>query len=137
MLQDRAFESGLVFNAELITDQEPLLRELADDYWRAHFHAIDPVVAALALAEGVQPAGLARLLGQVVSHPLLRILPEENLRSMRPCCRRSRQCIFAELSRSNGRSGAKKSRLIYFRKKELGEIGESPRRIGDAPFAAG
>jgi exodeoxyribonuclease V beta subunit len=76
MLQDRAFESGLVFNAELITDQEPLLRELADDYWRAHFHAGEPAIAALALAEKMSAAGLARLLQDVVSHPLLHILPE-------------------------------------------------------------
>ena len=76
MLQDRAFESGLVFNAELITDQKPLLRELADDYWRAHFHAGEPAIAALALAEKLSAAGLARLLQEVVSHPLLHILPE-------------------------------------------------------------
>jgi exodeoxyribonuclease V beta subunit len=76
LLQDRAFESGLVFNAELITDQGPLLRELADDYWRAHFHAGEPAIAALALAEKMSAAGLARLLQDVVSHPLLRILPE-------------------------------------------------------------
>jgi len=76
MLQDRAFESGLVFNAELITDQEPLLRELADDYWRAHFHTGEPAIAALAIAEKLSAAGLARLLQSVVSHPLLHVLPE-------------------------------------------------------------
>ena len=76
MLQDRAFESGLVFNAELITDQTPLLRELADDFWRAHFYNGDPAVTALALAENINAPSLASLLGQVVSHPLLRILPE-------------------------------------------------------------
>ena len=76
MLQDRAFESGLVFNAELITDQEPLLRELADDYWRAHFHAGEPAITALAIAEKISASGLAGLLHEVVSHPLLHILPE-------------------------------------------------------------
>ena len=76
MLEDRAFESGLVFTAELIHDQEPLLRELAEDYWRAHFQCGDPVIAALALAGKLDAESLASLLDRVVSHPFLRVLPE-------------------------------------------------------------
>ena len=76
MLEDRAFESGLVFTAELIKDQQPLLRELAEDYWRAHFQSGDPEITALALAEELDAEKLAALLARVVSHPFLRILPE-------------------------------------------------------------
>jgi len=33
MLRDRAFESGALFDAELITDQSDILHEITDDFW--------------------------------------------------------------------------------------------------------
>ncbi|HEX8313118.1 MAG TPA: UvrD-helicase domain-containing protein, partial [Chthoniobacteraceae bacterium] len=65
-LQDRAFESGTLFDAELVADQQALLREVADDYWRTHFHDGEPALVALAVLDGINPAALARLLGNTV-----------------------------------------------------------------------
>ena len=36
-LQDNAFESGSLFDTELVTDQSELLRDIVDDFWRMHF----------------------------------------------------------------------------------------------------
>ncbi len=36
-LQDNAFESGSLYDTELVTDQSDLLRDIADDFWRMHF----------------------------------------------------------------------------------------------------
>ncbi len=36
-LQDNAFESGSLYDTELVTDQNDLLRDIADDFWRMHF----------------------------------------------------------------------------------------------------
>src|ERR1035437_4439135 len=38
-LQDRAFESGALFDVELVTEQSAIMREIAEDYWRKHFYA--------------------------------------------------------------------------------------------------
>ncbi len=48
LLRDRAFESGTLFDAELIADQSHILRAVADDFWRRHFYDSSPVIAALA-----------------------------------------------------------------------------------------
>jgi len=34
MLQDNAFESGVLFDTELVSDQSHLLREIVEDFWR-------------------------------------------------------------------------------------------------------
>ena len=36
-LQDNAFESGSLFDTELVTDQSELLCDIVDDFWRMHF----------------------------------------------------------------------------------------------------
>ncbi|MDQ3624119.1 MAG: UvrD-helicase domain-containing protein, partial [Verrucomicrobiota bacterium] len=75
-LQDRALESGLPFDAELVTDQSELLREVADDYWRIQFYPDAPYLTALALARDFTPQTFARLLQETINHPRLTTLPE-------------------------------------------------------------
>jgi len=36
-LQDNAFESGSLYDTELVTDQTGLLRDIVEDFWRMHF----------------------------------------------------------------------------------------------------
>ena len=36
-LRDNVFESGSLYDTELVTDQTPLLREIVDDFWRMRF----------------------------------------------------------------------------------------------------
>jgi len=76
MLQDRAFESALPFTAELLTEQTPILREVAEDFWRLQLYQRDPVLTALALLSKVSTGGLVRRLGEVANKPLLVIEPE-------------------------------------------------------------
>ena len=75
VLHDRAFESGLLFDATLIADQRALLREAADDYWRREFYAGHPFLAVVALQHKLSPAALVKLLEKMVSHPSLAIEP--------------------------------------------------------------
>ncbi len=76
MLQERSFESGLLFDAELIADQEPLLQELVDDFWRMHFGHAPAVFGGLTLAAKLSSDGLLELLKGAIPRPLLRIIPE-------------------------------------------------------------
>ena len=81
ILRERALESGALFDAELLTDQSAVLRELAEDYWRIHFHAAAPVVIAACLQSQVNPASLAQLLRAQSAHPRLRVLPPPSERA--------------------------------------------------------
>lgn len=75
VLKDRAFESGGLFDSELIPDESAILSEVADDYWRKHFYCADPLLAGIALAGELGPNELARLLAQVVARPRMQIVP--------------------------------------------------------------
>ncbi len=75
MLKDRAFESGALFDAEMITDQSHVLREIVDDFWRAHFYACNPLLAAAAVQNGITPETLLRDLDDLVNKPTLEVIP--------------------------------------------------------------
>ena len=75
VLADRAFESGVPFDAELVTDQSRFLNEVADDFWRAHFYTDDTIMAALLRRERLKPAQLVELLAQLTNNPKLRVMP--------------------------------------------------------------
>src|SRR5207245_9011350 len=45
VLADRAFESGVLFETELVTDQSRFVHEVVDDFWRAHFYSDDCIMA--------------------------------------------------------------------------------------------
>lgn len=89
-LRDRAFESGSLFDTELVTDQSDLLRQAVEDFWRRHVLAAGPVPTACAVADVGSPDGL----WQTVSD----CLPHENLRVVSPAGDRSAETLAAELS---------------------------------------
>jgi exodeoxyribonuclease V beta subunit len=74
ILADRAFESGVPFKAELVTDQSRFLNEVADDFWRTHFYTDDTMMSAL-LRERLKPVQLVELLTQLINNPSLRVTP--------------------------------------------------------------
>ncbi len=74
-LQDHAFASGMLFDAELVTDQESLVREIVQDFWREHFYAASPLFYAHARASGMSPEGLHDLVGKNLFNPHLKVIP--------------------------------------------------------------
>ena len=59
MLQDNAFASGVLFDVELITDQNYLLCEIVEDFWRQHFYNASQLFLDYALENGYKnPASL-------------------------------------------------------------------------------
>ena len=77
-LKDRAFESGALFDTELLTDDTPLLQEVADDYWRVRFYEAGPLCAALLLKSKLQPESLLATLRLHNRHPGLQILSKHD-----------------------------------------------------------
>src|SRR5436190_13376766 len=74
VLADHAFESGVLFDTELTTEQSHFLYEVADDFWRAHFYTADPITAAV-VRDRMKPEQLVGLLEHVTNDPMLRVLP--------------------------------------------------------------
>jgi exodeoxyribonuclease V beta subunit len=75
VLKDRAFESGALFDAELITDQSMILIEMVDDFWRSHFYTASPLLVAAATTHKLTPASLRRDLEDLIKKPTLEIRP--------------------------------------------------------------
>ena len=73
-LKDRAFESGSLFDLELLADESDLVQAVADDYWRSRFYFADPVVVACALAGKLTPERLFEWLKQRQRRHGVRIL---------------------------------------------------------------
>jgi len=75
VLKDRAFETGNLFDTELITDQQAILRQLAEDFWRKEFYPAGKVPVAVALQNGLLgPKNLLPLINSSLCHPMLKIL---------------------------------------------------------------
>jgi len=78
MLQDNAFESGVLFDTELVSDQSHLLREIVEDFWRQNFYLASQLFITYALENGYNnPTSLLRTLnnGQYVGQPFLKVIP--------------------------------------------------------------
>ncbi len=64
VLHDHAFESGMLFDTELVTDQELLVREIVHDFWRKHFYRASPLFFNYAVARNFNPDSSSRHGGQ-------------------------------------------------------------------------
>ena len=76
VLHENAFESGALFDTELITDDQEIRREIVEDFWRNHFYETAPEVAAYALERKYSPESLRRFIGKLSLLSELRIIPE-------------------------------------------------------------
>ncbi len=76
-LQDSAFESGVSFDTEFMTDQGPLISEIALDFWaREIYDAPEPFVRSLLRPhDAVTPALLTQLARQAVANREVPTLP--------------------------------------------------------------
>jgi exodeoxyribonuclease V beta subunit len=75
MLQENAFESGTLFDAELITNERELIIEAVEDFWRRTFYG-DVGLAELAAAHWGTPAELARAIEGYLAKRDLKVLPQ-------------------------------------------------------------
>ena len=76
MLHENAFESGSLFDTELVTDQEDLKREIVDDFWRRHFYDASPLFVNYAINSKFSPDSLLALLANRHARPYLKIIPQ-------------------------------------------------------------
>jgi len=73
LLTDTAFESGIAFESELLADQQPLLQEVVDDFWRQRVQNLPAGLLGYLLDSGFSPDSLAVALDGQVNQPYLEI----------------------------------------------------------------
>lgn len=75
ILNDHTFETGDLFDSELITDQTPLIISVADDFWRRQIYDAPPELVGFVLASKIDPTYFRRLI-EKARHPGIRIIPD-------------------------------------------------------------
>lgn len=80
VLAEHAFESGILFDTELVPDERALVQEVADDFWRRTLYGASPGFVRWVLDHRAKldPEALAKLVRTHASRPYRRIdAPEE------------------------------------------------------------
>lgn len=76
ILYENAFESGSLFDTELVIEEENLKREIVDDFWRKHLYNASSLFVNYAIVKRFSPDSLLSLLRGRVSQPHLKIIPQ-------------------------------------------------------------
>ena len=80
MLHDNAFESGSLFDTELLTDQSRLIMQVVDDFWGEYFENASPLfVDYITNSESEKidrPEKLAGLLNTAIRRLSLKVIPQ-------------------------------------------------------------
>lgn len=75
MLQENAFESGVMFNAELIQDQRPIFEEIVHDFWARATYQAPPGFVRYLQKQRMIPRTLLGLVARVANKPDMPVLP--------------------------------------------------------------
>jgi len=74
-LQENAFESGSLYDTELVTDQGPLVQEIVADFWRNNFFGEDSALLATVLRKKWFLDEMAAFLRGKLGNPDLVVMP--------------------------------------------------------------
>lgn len=75
ILSDYSFETSILFDTELVSDQSELIQEVVDDFWRIWFSDKPPFLTQLALNNDSGPSGLTDLAGMLLRMPTAVLSP--------------------------------------------------------------
>ncbi|MFN3202816.1 MAG: exodeoxyribonuclease V subunit beta [Bradymonadia bacterium] len=75
MLQENAFESGVMFNAELVQDQRPIFEEIVHDFWARATYQAPPGFVRYLQQQRMTPRTLQGLVARVAGKPKMPVLP--------------------------------------------------------------
>ncbi|MBI4774343.1 MAG: exodeoxyribonuclease V subunit beta [Deltaproteobacteria bacterium] len=76
ILRENAFESGSLFDAEMILDQETLKRQIAEDFWRKHFYDAPVELVRYFMGKGISADTFLKLGHTSIGCPDLRVIPD-------------------------------------------------------------
>jgi exodeoxyribonuclease V beta subunit len=75
MLHENAFESGSLFDTELVADEGSLKEEVVFDFWRRRFYEAPPELVSYSQEKKFSPNYFLELLGNRITRPDLQIVP--------------------------------------------------------------
>ncbi len=73
VLSEHAFESGMPFESELVSEQTELLQEVVADFWRCEIQDLSPGLVDYLLAEKVTPESLLASVQKGIGKPYLEV----------------------------------------------------------------
>ncbi|MDY6933755.1 MAG: exodeoxyribonuclease V subunit beta [Spirochaetota bacterium] len=76
MLMENAFESGSLFDTELLSRQSELLLEIVDDYWRINFYNTPSLLAQYLILKKYSPDYFLQVLKNRSIDPSFEIIPD-------------------------------------------------------------
>ena len=88
-LQDNAFESGSLYDTELVTDQTGLLRDIVEDFWRMHFFREPAPLLGYTLRSRHSPETFISLLKNLHAGTGVKVIPDfsdEEIRTLDKEC---------------------------------------------------
>ena len=91
-LQENAFETGSLYDTELVTDQNPLIQEIVADFWRSNFFGEEAPLLAAVLRKKWFLDDMARFLRGKLANPDLAVMPlydQDQVEQMSRNCRSS------------------------------------------------
>ncbi|MGA7827182.1 MAG: exodeoxyribonuclease V subunit beta [Geobacteraceae bacterium] len=74
-LQEHAFESGSLYDTELVTDQNPVIQEIVADFWRSNFFGEEASLLATVLRRKWTLEEMVRFLRGKLANPDLTVVP--------------------------------------------------------------
>ncbi len=86
VLMESAFESGMPFETEIITDERGILQEIVDDFWRREVYAADRLWVQYLTARCSTPEHLAQTIRDYTGKLYLHILIPETTAACAPLC---------------------------------------------------
>lgn len=76
MLYDNAFESSVLFDAELVTDESLMISEIIDDFWRHNFYNASCLLTQYCIQKGYNTRYFTSLVKNRSIDPNFKIIPD-------------------------------------------------------------
>jgi len=76
ILKEHAFESGVIFDAELLTDISHMIQDIADDFFRHHMYEASLLFLQYAWEKGHSPDMIRKWTEYVLQSPFVKISPD-------------------------------------------------------------
>ncbi len=95
-LKENAFESGSLYDTELVTDQKALLQEIVDDFWRMRFFSEPSPLLKYTLLKGYSPETFMGFVKGMLSNPKLEVIPRfsaDEIATIEERCRTSYEMV--------------------------------------------
>lgn len=95
-LTDSAFESGVLFDAEFVSDETEIREQIAKDYWRVHVAEADEDHAAWVVAQWDSPFALFNAVKALVDNPDIEVAPDVSAQTINDLEHR-KQALFEQV----------------------------------------